>query len=89
MDTHCSPERDRRVKPGDDALTLTRTPALTDSIVKHQTTVVAKAPPPLLFAARRHRRRQCRVDLIENRRVVDGGRHGPGLVIGDLLDGAA
>jgi len=28
-------------------------------------------------------------DLIQNRRVVDGGRHDPGLVIGDLLDGAA
>jgi hypothetical protein len=28
-------------------------------------------------------------DLIQNRRVVDGRRHRPGLMIGDLLDGAA
>ena len=27
-------------------------------------------------------------DLIQDRRVVDGNRHGPGLVVGVLLDGA-
>ena len=38
-------------------------------------------PTPLLF--------QSRADLIENRRIVDRRRHGPGLAVGDLLDGAA
>jgi hypothetical protein len=28
-------------------------------------------------------------DLVQNRRVVDGGRHSPRVAIGDLLDGAA
>src|SRR5439155_19175350 len=28
-------------------------------------------------------------DLIEDRRIVDGRRHGPGLAVGDLLHGAA
>ncbi len=29
------------------------------------------------------------LDLAQNRRVVDGRRHGPGIAVGDFLDGAA
>src|SRR5579885_2277510 len=39
--------------------------------------------PPYTLALQRA------ADLVQNRRVVDGGRHGPGLAVGDLLDGAA
>src|SRR5829696_8519402 len=44
---------------------------------------------PALTLLRIPRRLQPAGDLVEGRRVLDGGGHLPGLAVGDLLHGAA
>src|SRR4029453_150409 len=48
-----------------------------------------KAPAPALASCSETLVLQCGTDLLENQRIIDRGRHGPGLAVGDLLHGAA